>query len=144
MKHLILAALIAAVATPSPAQRFNWDHIGEDFCRFSATNDLPNLNRIITPSLASLIQAAYSRRQGELPPRAFFQAYDAEVGCEPSTRNAALIEIRRSGGGGSPSWTDYLVVVPERDGTTRIDDILFATRRSDTLRTRLDAAIKGR
>jgi hypothetical protein len=79
-----------------------------------------------------------------LPPRAFFQAYDAEVGCEPSTRNAALIEIRRSAGGGSPSWTDYLVVVPERDGTTRIDDILFATRRSDTLRTRLDAAINGR
>jgi hypothetical protein len=143
MKHLILAALIAAVATPSAAQRFNWDHIGEDFCRFSATNDLPNLNRIITPGLASLIQAAYRRRQGQLPPRVFFQAYDAEVDCEASTRNAALIEIRRSGGG-TTGWTDYLVVVPERDGTTRIDDILFATRRSDTLRTRLQAAINGR
>jgi hypothetical protein len=142
MKHLILAILIAAVATPSAAQRFNWDHIGEDFCRFSATNDLPNLNRIITPSLASLIQAAYSRRQGQLPPRIFFQAYDAEVDCQASTRNAALIEIHRSGGG--TAWTDYLVVVPERDGTTRIDDILFATRRSDTLRTRLQAAINGR
>jgi hypothetical protein len=74
----------------------------------------------------------------------FFQAYDAEVDCEAATRNAALVEIRRRGGGGAPAWSDYLVVVPERDGTTRIDDILFATRRSDTLRTRLDAAINGR
>jgi hypothetical protein len=144
MKHLILAALIAAAATPSAAQRFNWDQLGQDFCRYSAANDLPNLNRIITPDLAAMIQAAYSRRQGELPPRVFFQAYDAEVDCEAATRNAALVEIRRRGGGGVPAWSDYLVVVPERDGTTRIDDILFATRRSDTLRTRLDAAINGR
>ena len=144
MKHLVLAALIAAAASPSAAQRFNWDHIGQDFCRYSAANDLPSLNRIITPSLAAKVQAAYSRGQGELPPRIFFQDYDAEVDCEASTRNAALVEIRRRGGGGSPAWSDYLVVVPERDGTTRIDDILFATRRSDTLRTRLDAAISGR
>jgi hypothetical protein len=56
------------------------------------------------------------------------------------TRNAALVEIRRSGrNGAAPSWTEYLVVAPEPDGTTRIDDVLFATRRSDTLRARLRA-----
>ena len=33
----------------------------------------------------------------------------------------------------------YLEVVPEADGTTKIDNVLFATRRSDTLRSRLDA-----
>ena len=29
------------------------------------------------------------------------------------------------------------MIVPEADGTSRIDDVLFATRRSDTLRARL-------
>ena len=39
--------------------------------------------------------------------------------------------------GAAPAWREWLVIVPERDGTTRIDDILFSTRRSDTLRARL-------
>ncbi len=42
-------------------------------------------------------------------------------------------------GVGGPSWSDYLVIVPATDGTMRIDDVLFATRRSDTLRARLAA-----
>jgi hypothetical protein len=69
-----------------------------------------------------------------------FQSYVNEVpNCTASTRNAALVEIRRSNaGGGAPSWTEYLVIVPERDGSSRVDDVLFATRRSDTLRARLD------
>jgi hypothetical protein len=29
------------------------------------------------------------------------------------------------------------VIVPEMDGSSRIDDVLFATRKSDTLRARL-------
>ena len=70
-----------------------------------------------------------------------FQSYTNAVPvCKANTRNAALIEIQRSGPRGAPpSWTEYLVVVPEADGTTRIDDVLFATRRSDTLRARLRA-----
>ena len=68
-----------------------------------------------------------------------FQTYTNVVPvCEARTRNAALVEIRRSKpGGAAPSWTEYLVIVPEADGTSRIDDVLFATRRSDTLRARL-------
>ena len=42
-----------------------------------------------------------------------------------------------SAGGAAPAWTEYLVIVPQLDGTSRIDDILFATRRSDTLRSRM-------
>ena len=37
----------------------------------------------------------------------------------------------------APAWTEYLVIVPEADGTSRVDDVLFASRRSDTLRARL-------
>jgi hypothetical protein len=68
-----------------------------------------------------------------------FQSYTNEVPvCEAQTRNAALVEITRSKEGGAPpSWTEYLVIVPERDGTSRIDDVLFASRKSDTLRARL-------
>jgi hypothetical protein len=73
------------------------------------------------------------------PARVLFQTYANEVPvCQVRTRNAALVEVRRSNAGGAaPAWTEYLVIVPERDGTTRIDDVLFATRRSDTLRARL-------
>ena len=73
--------------------------------------------------------------------RQLFQSYTNLVPeCEARTRNAALVEIRRSNaGGGAPAWTEYLVIVPQLDGTSRIDDVLFATRRSDTLRSRLGA-----
>lgn len=54
------------------------------------------------------------------------------------TISAAIVQVERSAPGG-PSWNEYLVIVPERDGTTRIDDVLFATRKSDTLRNRLAA-----
>ena len=74
-----------------------------------------------------------------LPARTLFQTYTNAVSeCSASTRNVALVEIRRSKPGGAPpSWTEYLVIVPEPDGTSRIDDVLFATRKSDTLRARL-------
>ena len=74
-----------------------------------------------------------------MPARVLFQSYTNEVPvCEAHTRNAALVEINRSKPGGAPpAWTEYLVIVPEADGTSRIDDVLFATRRSDTLRARL-------
>ena len=50
----------------------------------------------------------------------------------------ALVEVERSNPNGAPpSWKEYLVIAPERDGTSRVDDVLFATRRSDTLRARL-------
>jgi hypothetical protein len=74
-----------------------------------------------------------------MPPQVLFQSYTNVVPvCEARTRNAAIVEIRRSKAGGAhPSWTEYLVIVPEADGTSRVDDVLFATRRSDTLRARL-------
>ena len=73
------------------------------------------------------------------PARVLFQTYTNEVPvCQAVTRNAAIVEIRRGAPGG-PGWSEYLVVVPAADGTTRIDDVLFATRRSDTLRARLAA-----
>jgi hypothetical protein len=70
-----------------------------------------------------------------------FQTYLNDVPiCLVRTHTAALVEIRRSTpGGAAPAWSEYLGVVPERDGTTRIDDVLFATRRSDTLRSRLES-----
>ena len=87
--------------------------------------------------LQRAIEAAASNPE-LMPPRVLFQSYSNEVPvCEAQTRNAALVEITRSEPGG-PSWTEYLVIVPERDGTSRIDDVLFATRKSDTLRARLD------
>lgn len=71
-----------------------------------------------------------SRRPHPVP-----DLFDPGPGLPRQTRNAALIEITRSGPkGAAPSWTEYLVVTPEADGGSRIDDVLFATRRSDTLR----------
>ena len=102
----------------------------------------------LRPLLTAELAGATSRRprptRSCLPPQVLFQTYTNEVPvCEARTRNAALVEIHRSKPGGAPpSWTEYLVIVPEPDGTTRIDDVLFATRRSDTLRSRL-AALAG-
>lgn len=145
-RHLLIsAALCAMVATAatsaeSKSSRYNWDELGGEFCRLTLAGDLDGLRAILTPSLVAKIQAA---RGNDLmpPPNVLFQSYVNEVPvCRASTRNVAIVAITRSmPGGGAPSWTEYLEVVPLADGTTRIDNVLFATRRSDTLRTRLDS-----
>lgn len=135
---ILATALLGAV--PATAQgRFNWDKLGAEFCRLSLAGDLDGMRDILSPSLMAEIEAA-SRNPELLRPNVLFQSYMNEVSlCRAETRNAALVAITRSNpGGASPSWTEYLVVAPEPDGTTRIDDVLFATRRSDTLRARLD------
>lgn len=116
---------------------YNWDEIGTEFCRLTLANDMAGLAPLLTGSLRQLIEAASANP--ELPPaRTLFQTYVNEVsGCSADTRNAALVEIARSNGGRAPAWTDILVISPEADGTSRIDDVLFATRKSDTLRARL-------
>ena len=92
--------------------------------------DLPGLRPLLSDQLAADIVAAAA--SPAMPPaRVLFQTYTNEVPvCQAVTRNAAIIEIRRGPPGG-PGWSEYLVVVPAPDGTTRIDDVLFATRRSD-------------
>ena len=135
-----IAGLMLALPGSGAAQGFNWDAIGTEFCRATLTGDLGQIG----PLLSEDLKARISARSGsaEMPPaRVLFQTYLNEVEtCQASTRNAALVEIKRSAFGvGGPSWSDYLVIVPETDGTMRIDDVLFATRRSDTLRARLNA-----
>jgi hypothetical protein len=137
--RLALLVLAALAAAPAPAaSRFNWDALGAEFCRATLAGDMGGLRPLITDSLAAAIEAAAANPELP-PPRVLFQTYANEVsGCEAKTRNVALVEIRRSAPGRSaPAWKEYLVIVPEADGTSRIDDVLFATRRSDTLRARL-------
>ncbi len=133
------AVLIAALAaSAAAAQPFDWDALGAEFCARSASGDLAALRPLITASLAQEIEFAFARA-GAPVSATVFQSYANPVpSCAARTRNAALVELRRSGpGGAAPAWTEYLVVVPEPDGATRVDDVLFATRRSDTLRARL-------
>lgn len=137
-----LAALLGAAALSGGAPALaagRWDSLGAEFCRLSLGGDLAAMAPILSRQLQADIVAAQGHPDMQ-PPRTLFQTYSNEVPvCEARTRNVALIEIRRSGpGGGAPSWTEYAVVVPEPDGTSRIDDVLFATRKSDTLRARLD------
>ena len=134
------AALALAASAANAAQNFDWDALGAEFCARSTAGDLAGVAELISPGLAQEITFAYARA-GVPIPATLFQSYTNVVPvCKASTRNAALIEITRSGPrGAAPSWTEYLVVAPEADGTTRIDDVLFATRRSDTLRARLRA-----
>lgn len=138
---MILRAVLAAtlaLAVPAAAQRFDWDALGAEFCVRSVTGDLDALRPLITASLAREIDFALARADAPVSPTLFQSYSNAAPVCAARTRNAALVEIRRSGpGGAAPAWTEYLVVVPEADGTTRVDDVLFATRRSDTLRARL-------
>lgn len=139
MRGMVLAAaLVSAAAGPAAAERYDWDRLGAEFCRLTVAGDMAGLRPLLSNSLAAAIQAA-ARNPDLLPPQVLFQSYTNIVPvCEAHTRNAALVEIRRSKPGGAPpSWTEYLVIVPEADGTSRIDDVLFATRRSDTLRARL-------
>jgi hypothetical protein len=131
-----VAAAQLTGAGGAAAQRFNWDAIGAAYCQHAVREEIAAMAPILTPSLRLLIEAA--ERRGSVPPRMLLQSYDAQaVECRARTRNAAIIEVDRAVAGGAASWTDYLVVVPEADGSTRIDDILFSTRRSDTLRSRL-------
>jgi hypothetical protein len=137
---LAALAALALAAPPAGAQPFDWDALGAEFCARTTAGDLTATRALITASLAREIETAFARA-GRTPPPTLFQTYGNRVSeCTARTRNVALIEIRRSGpGGAAPAWTEYAVVVPEADGTSRIDDVLFATRRSDTLRARLNA-----
>lgn len=134
----LLVALAATSADAASRQKYNWDDLGTEFCRLTLMGDLPGLRPLLSDQLAADIEAA-AGSPAMPPPNVLFQTYtnDAPV-CQAITRNAALVEIRRGRPGG-PGWREYLVVVPAADGTTRIDDVLFATRRSDTLRNRLAA-----
>jgi hypothetical protein len=123
---------------------FDWDELGAEFCRLTLAGDMAGMPNVLSPSLVGLIRAASA--SAALPPaRTLFQTYaNAGPECRARTLNAAIVEIHRSNAGGaSPAWTEYLVIVPERDGSTRIDDVLFATRRSDTLRSRLQRYAAG-
>lgn len=146
MQRLGTAALAivlgTASAAPAAAQRFDWSEIGTAFCRHAVAGDVAALGPLMTAPLRQLVEAA--ARRGNASPRFFVQSYDAAAtGCAVRTRNAALVEIERSVPGSNQRWIDYLVMVPEADGGTRIDDILFSTRRSDTLRARLAQVLAG-
>lgn len=141
MRLTLTALLLVALAAPAGAasrQKFDWDALGAEFCRLTLAGDLPGLRPLLSDRLAADIEAA-SGSPLMPPPRVLFQTYTNEVPvCQATTRNAALVEITRGQPGGA-GWREYLVVSPAADGTTRIDDVLFATRRSDTLRARLAA-----
>lgn len=150
-----LAAALAAIVLAGPAgivlvgsagaddhrSKYNWDALGAEFCRLSVVGDMAGLRDLLTASLVQQIAAAAATNPALPGPKVLFQSYSNQVPvCDAHTRNAAIIAITRSNpGGAAPAWTEYLEVVPEADGTTRIDNVLFATRRSDTLRSRLDA-----
>lgn len=144
---LLASALTGAGAAGAETKRtkFDWDALGAEFCRLTLAGDYAGMQDILTPSLIAQIAAASANP--EMPgPRTLFQSYTNEVPvCEAKTRNAAIVAVTRSNAGGAaPTWTEYVEVVPEADGTTRIDNILFATKRSDTLRSRLDYYIANR
>lgn len=136
---LALVAALALGAGAATAQPFNWDALGAEFCARSTAGDLAGIRPLLSPSLAQEIAFAFGAAQIPAPPTLFQSYANPAPVCTARTYNVALIEVRRSGPGGAPAWTEYLVVAPEPDGTTRVDDILFATRRSDTLRARLKA-----
>jgi hypothetical protein len=132
----LLVLLVIAPACAAPKQTYNWDDLGTEFCRLTLMGDLPALRPLLSDQLAADIEAA-AGSPAFPPARILFQTYTNPVPvCQAVTRNAAIVEIRRGEPGGT-GWSEYLVVVPAPDGTTRIDDVLFATRRSDTLRARL-------
>lgn len=141
-------ALLAATSAASAdsRSRYDWDALGTEFCRLTLAGDLDAMADILTPDLLAAIRAAQAAHDPEMPPVSLlFQSYINNVPvCEAHTRNVAIVAITRSmPGGAAPAWTEYVEVVPLGDGTTRIDNVLFATRRSDTLRSRLAAWTKG-
>lgn len=137
MRLMAMVIALVAAAGPTAAEKADWDDLGAEFCRLTLAGDLSAMAPILSRQLQADIAAA--RGHPDMHPRTLFQTYSNQVPiCEADTRNAAIIEIRRSAASGAPAWTEYAVVVPEPDGTSRIDDILFATRKSDTLRARLE------
>jgi hypothetical protein len=128
-----------AFASPAGAAQFNWDGLGQEFCRLSVAGDVAGLRAIFTQGLNRALDAAIGNPT-LVPPNVLFQTYTNVVpACSAKTRNAALVEIDRGNPPrGVPSWIEYLVIAPEADGSSRIDDVLFATRKSDTLRARLN------
>ena len=146
LRAALVLALVAGTQAEAQSQRFNWDAIGVAWCQRALAKDVRGLGPLLTPSLAQAIETAVARADGPVSPTLLLQSYSnpAPV-CTARTRNVALVEIGRSGpGGAAPAWTEYLVIVPQPDGSNRIDDVLFATRRSDTLRTRLNALARAR
>ncbi len=134
----VLACAILSVPSKTQGRPFNWDALGAAFCEATVAGDMALVRPLLTGSLARTVDGL-SGHPDLQPARTMFQSYTNEVpACSARTINAALVEITRSNpGGAAPLWREYLVVVPEFDGTSRIDDVLFATRRSDTLRARL-------
>ncbi len=134
----VLASAISFNPSETQGRQFNWDALGAAFCQATVAGDMAQVRPFLTGSLARTVDglAGHPNLQSA---RTLFQSYTNEVpACSARTLNAALVEITRSNpGGAAPLWREYLVVVPEIDGTSRIDDVLFATRRSDTLRARL-------
>lgn len=136
---IILSALLGTVSPAAAGSAYDHDALGAEFCRLSLAGDLEGLR----PMLSRQMNAALDQVAGnpDVPaPDVLFQTYTTPVeACTARTLNAAIVQITRSQPGGGPGWTDYLVVVPESDGITRIDDVLFAIRKSDTLMFRLKA-----
>jgi hypothetical protein len=140
---LAAAAIFGLLCQPAFAGKskygYDWDEIGAEFCQLTLANDMEGMRPLLSTSLRELLAAAAANP--EMPPaRTLFQTFSTEVPeCRAETRNAALVDITHSNRGGkAPAWTDMLVVTPEPDGSTHIDDVLFATRKSDTLRARLE------
>ncbi len=150
-RHPLAAALalgLSAATSAASAEskgRYDWDALGTEFCRLSLSGDLAAMSSILTPELLARIEAARASGNPRMPPpNLLFQSYVNDVPvCEAHTRNVAIVAITRSmPGGGAPAWTEFVEVVPLADGTTRIDNVLFATRRGDTLRARLEGWTK--
>lgn len=135
---LLAGALVAAAVPASAGSPFNYDALGAEFCRLTLAGDIAGLR----PLLSRQLGAALDRVAGNpaVPsPDVLFQTYATPLpGCTARTVNAAIVQITRSQPDGT-GWNDYVVVVPEPDGQTRIDDVLFAIRKSDTLMSRLQA-----
>jgi len=136
---LLLALPFAGPAAAAQASKYDYNDLAAEFCRATLLGDMAGIRPLISDELARTIEAAAARSQ-LLPPQQLFQSYTNVVPvCQVRTRNAAIVEVHRSNAGGAaPAWTEYLVIVPQLDGSNRIDDVLFATRRSDTLRSRLN------
>lgn len=141
-RALAIAALLASLAGPvQPAaagSAFNYDELGFEFCRLTLAGDMADLRPLLSRTLNAALDRAMASTA--LPPaETLFQTYATPVPiCAARTVNAALVQITRSQPNGT-GWNDYIVVVPEPDGQTRIDDVLFAIRKSDTLMSRLQA-----
>lgn len=136
---LIAAALAGALGAATPAaaaSAFNYDELGFEFCRLTLDGDLAGLRPLLSRGLVRALDQA-AGNPSLPPPDVLFQTYTTPVPvCGARTVNAALVQITRSQPDGT-GWVDYIVVVPEPDGQTRIDDVLFAIRKSDTLMSRL-------